>query len=114
MTSIYVFLKDLMDENGRLIQELEMLRNGFEKCAMEKIELQSAMKGNHEEFAVKSQIFEQEIVNIKKHREIEIQEMDNRLQKVSKLVCACSRDLWVSSCFFYYFVKLLIVQFYAT
>lgn len=50
---------------------------------MEKIELQSHVKGQAEEFAVRTQIFEQEIVNIKKHREIEIEEMDNRLQKVS-------------------------------
>jgi hypothetical protein len=71
-----------LDEKARLIQELEELRNGLERQCMEKIELQNQAKGNAEEFAVKSQIFEQEIVNIKKHREIEIQEMDNRLQKV--------------------------------
>lgn len=50
---------------------------------MEKIEIQSHVKGQAEEFAVRTQIFEQEIVNIKKHREIEIEEMDNRLQKVN-------------------------------
>lgn len=74
-----------------MIQELEEFRHGLERSAMEKIELQSQMKGNAEEFAVKTQIFEQEIVNIKKHREIEIQEMDNRIQKVSRAtVCAWS------------------------
>ncbi|XP_021948443.1 lamin Dm0 isoform X1 [Folsomia candida] len=72
---------DLLDENARLIQELEEMRNGLERAAMQKIELQSHIKGNAEEFAVKTQIFEQEIENFKKHREIEINEMDNRLQK---------------------------------
>jgi len=72
---------DLLDEKARLIQEIEEMRHHLERSAMERIELQNMCKGNAEEFAVKTQIFEQEIVNIKKHREIEIQEMDNRLQK---------------------------------
>lgn len=71
---------------------------------MDRIELQSAIKGNAEEFAVKTQIFEQEIVNIKKHREIEISEMDNRLQKVGwTTVCACSRDLGLHQIFINFF-----------
>jgi hypothetical protein len=90
-----------LDEKARLIQELEELRHGLERQAMDRIELQSQIKGHAEEFAVKTQIFEQEIVNIKKHREIEIQEMDNRLQKVSRnTVCkAVLQGLWFSSCF---------------
>ncbi len=61
---------------------MENLRRRLEEECMEKIELQSHVSGQAEEFAVRTQIFEQEIVNIKKHREIEIEEMDNRLQKV--------------------------------
>jgi len=74
--------QDLQDEINRLIHDVESLRRRLEEECMEKIEMQSHVKGQAEEFAVRSQIFEQEIVNIKKHREIEIEEMDSRLQKV--------------------------------
>lgn len=83
MKAAIILFKDLQDEINRLIHEVENLRRRLEEETMEKIELQSHVKGQAEEFAVRTQIFEQEIVNIKKHREIEIEEMDNRLQKVN-------------------------------
>lgn len=83
---IIMMWQDLQDEINRLIHDVESLRRRLEEECMEKIELQGHVKGQAEEFAVRTQIFEQEIVNIKKHREIEIEEMDNRLQKVIRQV----------------------------
>ncbi|ODM97281.1 Lamin-C [Orchesella cincta] len=68
-------LQKAHDDKERLARE----KSAF--GGREKIEMQSHVKGQAEEFAVRTQIFEQEIVNIKKHREIEIEEMDSRLQK---------------------------------
>jgi len=54
----------------------------LEDECMQKIEFQNQMDRHVEDFVVKKQIYEQEIMNIKSHREVEIEEMDGRLKKV--------------------------------
>jgi len=63
---------------------LDELGNKLEDECMQKIEFQNQMDRHVEDFVVKKQIYEQEIMNIKSHREVEIAEMDGRLKKVVK------------------------------
>ena len=64
---------------GKMVDELGMK---LEDECMQKIEFQNQMDRHVEDFVVKKQIYEQEIMNIKSHREVEIEEMDGRLKKV--------------------------------
>lgn len=74
--------QDLQDELGRLSKIVEELNTKLEEECMQKIEFQGQMDSQVEDFVVKKQIYEQEIMNIKSHREVEIAEMDGRLKKV--------------------------------
>jgi hypothetical protein len=75
-------LQDYQDEVARLGKIVEELGHRLEAECMQKIEYQSQMDSQTEDFVVKRQIYEQEIMNIKSHREVEIAEMDGRLKKV--------------------------------
>jgi len=77
-----MFFQDLQDELSRLGKIVEDLNSKLEQETMQKIEFQGHLDSQIEDFVVKKQIYEQEIMNIKSHREVEIAEMDGRLKKV--------------------------------
>ena len=78
--------QELQDEIERLMRDVDELNRNLEIECMKKIDLQNQMDSREEDFTVKKQIYEQEIMNIKSHRDVEMQEMDGRLKKVNRIV----------------------------
>lgn len=74
-------------------KQVEELGTKLEDECMQKIEFQNQMDRHVEDFVVKKQIYEQEIMNIKSHREVEIEEMDGRLKKVIQISLMCIHTL---------------------
>jgi len=77
--------KDLEEEKFRLAQELSELRCKYEEECLAKVDLQDQLKGKIEENNVKTHLFEQQLVQVKSSRALEIQEVDGRLQKEYEL-----------------------------
>jgi hypothetical protein len=71
---------DLEKENAKKDKDLADLRAKLEKEALEKIELENQLKNKVQEFTVKAQLIEQEVRDFKSRREIEIKEIDGKLQ----------------------------------
>jgi len=72
--------QNLENENAKKDKDIDDLRKTLEKEALEKIELENQLKNKVQEFTVKAQRIEQEVRDFKSRREVEIQEMDGRLQ----------------------------------
>lgn len=71
---------------NKLSREVEDLRRQLEKETLGRVEAESALRTRLEELNFKNQMQEQELIEVRSRRQVEIQEVDGRLQQVKYIV----------------------------
>lgn len=70
-------------EIGRLSRDVDDLRKRLERESLARVEAENQLRNKTEEFNFSNQVHEKEITEIRTRRQVEIQEVDGRLQQVS-------------------------------
>nr|WJP01042.1 lamin B isoform X1 [Portunus trituberculatus] len=73
-------LKDLREEVGKLSRQLSEAKQQLESETLMRVDLENRCQSLKEELQFKHQIFEQEVTETKKRKQMEISEIDGKLQ----------------------------------
>lgn len=74
-------VKDLEKENDKLKKMLEALRKNLEEETLARVDLENNIQSLKEELTFKDQVFQQELSETRSRRQVEISEIDGRLNE---------------------------------